>query len=480
MLAAAPISTKLLPNQGSRRLREALRYVERGWIPISPETEILIKDILDKPTLSFRSLLREISKDFGLLTFVLNMAGRESLSKSSNPIDLLESLGEVKIREILSAKSNQISHHDFKAPKENTLHRIRHSIIACGTTMALAEKAGIDQEIASTWATIRQFGNLAVGWNYPNSVAKARNGSESSRANYEDRLVDTLGFDPVTLGILLTAQWAQDADSLLEGWNGVKDKIDGELQGLIDLGEILAQTQDQSNYPVNDAIVEDALSKIEHYMGPGGYDKIREKIAERYPHYSKLSPDMIPANLSPEDASAKHQALYQRKRLESNGYVKHCEPDVQKRFEDIYRQLSPNSVSVSALSSLVNGFLPTVGFQNGCVYLLDRNKMMLVPQLKFGELSDRKPKSVSCSCGGSFRAHPASEAFHSTIPLTERGVVVNGSEVSHISGRFGTGDKLGVLYLEFQEHENQTFDDGQRLMLFKAIRVCLTDCLKLM
>ena len=102
---------------------------------------------------------------------------------------------------------------------------------------------------------------------------------------------------------------------------------------------------------------------------------------------------------------------------------------------------------------------------------------MLVPRLKIGD-KNRTFKAISCSCGGE-KSHPVAEAFHCLTPLKEENVVLNGEVVSHVTGKFGSVDKIGVLFLEFTDTVPVTLDTGQRLLYFKAIRQALNDALNL-
>jgi hypothetical protein len=64
------------------------------------------------------------------------------------------------------------------------------------------------------------------------------------------------------------------------------------------------------------------------------------------------------------------------------------------------------------------------------------------------------------------------------MPIVEENVVLNGDFVSHVTGKFGNIDKVGILYLEMTEALREV-DRENRLLYFKAIRQCLNDCLNL-
>ena len=104
--------------------------------------------------------------------------------------------------------------------------------------------------------------------------------------------------------------------------------------------------------------------------------------------------------------------------------------------------------------------------------------MVLVPRLKIGANNPKAYKTVSCSCGG-IKVHPVSEAFHCSFPFKEEKVILNGEIVSHITGKFGSTDKVGVLHLEFRDDVAADLTSEQRLVCFKAIKQALGDSLGL-
>ncbi len=482
---------------GNRRLREASRYVTRPWLPPSP---VVLKRLQEKfksgEPLKSTDLHQELTADFALFSQCIRRLAAPLQDKGSidTPAALLRNAPVEKLREILMAPLGDWTTHTIGGVKDVQLSRVRHSVISCSAVEVLAKSSScFDPDIAIGCSLIRELGFLLVVWNYPSSYLRARSqveGGGAAALSFDEELEKLLGFAPAQLGYEMAGNWCRDPlfqkgfpalpSQRLRGEEPDSQLVeDGQvLQEFLKAAEVLAKINDPLLFPNASKEWDAAAETLKRYLGPTGIKQIRERIDERYPHYVALSAELFPDDLSPESAARTINVQYSRKLLEENIYVRRCPPELNLAFTEMYEGVKQGAASVAALNSLVGRVIPIAGFFSGCVYLLDPTKMVLVPKLLIGNARDRNFKTISCSCGGA-RSHPVSEAFHCTTPIKEEGAILNGDVVSHITGRFGTGDKMGVLYLEFKGEFDELMNSDDRLVYFKAIRHGLTDVLSM-
>lgn len=484
------------PHLRNRRLREATRYVTRPWLPPSPAVLKRIQDSLKSPgTLKVSDVHADLKSDFALFSHCLRKVGSSLADKGSDqtPVAAIQAMPMEKLREILTAPAGEWTTHDMGSVKDVQLSRVRHSVISCSAVEVLAANSNLDPGLAMACSMIRELGFLLVAWNYPSSYLRARGQLEDKvqhPESFEDGLEKLLGFSPVQLGFEVAGAWCQhplfvsvmNGGRSLKGGKSEPDSSLAEdaalLRQFLRAGEILARINDPASYPDAAKDWKIAEETLKQYLGATGVRIIRERIDQLYPHYVALSDSLFPDDLSPESAARAMNHQYSRKLLEENVFVRRCPPELKMLFVETYEGIQQNAPSASAVNTLVGRVIPTAGFVSGCVYLLDPTKMVLVPKLLIGGAREKTFKTISCSCGG-LKSHPVSEAFHCTTPLKEEGAILNGDVVSHITGRFGSGDRMGVLYLEFKDQFEEILTSEDRLLYFKAIRQALSDILSL-
>jgi hypothetical protein len=138
--------------------------------------------------------------------------------------------------------------------------------------------------------------------------------------------------------------------------------------------------------------------------------------------------------------------------------------------------IRPQQTSPEALQMLVIDCIPASGFKRGCVFLGNGHND-LIPRLRIGERALDAYKSIP-KLNHQSNDNPILEALQSQIPIKRDETVMFGERVSSVSGLIGNNDKPGVLYLELDEELAKLggFEPVQR---FKAIRLCLNQCLNL-
>ena len=475
--------------RSTRRFREAVSYVSRGWLPVSP---VVLKEIQGKLTGNGYSgtadLLADLKRDVALFAWVLRETGSMAPSEhhGENPFAVMRSVELTAFNPILAVPPTGISAHELCSMKDSQALRLRHLLIAATTAELLGARQGLDPELLFGCGLLRQLGLGLAVWNYPTTYARADAAMNADgMVDFDEELQKLLGFDAHRLGVEMLLAWSTCpevrhilAPELEESELGAEQREFVEsVRSACELGEALARINDPLHYPHAVRQWRRIEEGISYLLGDRGFAELQELIADRYPHYVALAPRLFSGDLSPERRARAVKERYVRQCMADNVYVRKCSETVRPLFQEVYSAVSEEEPSSTAVTILVNEVIPQVGFLRGCVYMLDPAAMVLVPRLRIGDPEARAWRAVPCSCGGA-RTHPVSEAFHCTTPLSEESVYLNGERISHVTGKFGNADTVGVLHLELTERLLRE-EPHTRLMLFKAIRQALNDCLNL-
>jgi len=180
-----------------RRFSEAFKYVSRGWMPVqSPALKDIRRKVIATGYAENRDeLIDDLRNDFSLFTYCLRELGRRvpAEERRQNPVVLLKTRSNRELQELLSPKESEISSHDFVGMKEVQLMRLKHQLVSAATVELIAEKQGIDRDIAFMAAMMRQLGMALVAWNYPSTCQKALSSIAEGPAD------DPLDFEEETL-----------------------------------------------------------------------------------------------------------------------------------------------------------------------------------------------------------------------------------------------------------------------------------------
>jgi len=478
-------------DSSSRRLREAVKYVGRAWLPVNQVTLKHAISMLKTGSVDRQFILNEIKTDLSLYAFLLKRIGgiaTDDSLKALPPHEIFLKLSAEQCLDIFSTQQSDFSVHDLASIKNVQLNQVRRTLISCSAAELLASRSDVDPELAFGCAMARQLGPLLVAWNYQSSVIRAEQASEGGASSFDDELYKLLGFTPEALGFEVVSSWCK-SPAFLQGIglkalaealpiHGTALEEGRDVLRICKIGESLARVSEPTLYP--NALREwQVVGKdLNRMLGPRGTDLIKERIEELFPHYVTLAPQLFHKDLSPEKVAKQVNLEFCRRLLDENTYVNKCKPELKKLFANVYEKVLQQEASMAAVSELISNLIPRSGFVYGCVYLLDPVKMVLVPRLKIGDGNPKTYKQVSCSCGGE-RAHPVSEAFHCSFPFKEEKVILNGDIVSHITGKFGSSERIGVLHLEFRDEGTEEISSDQRLVCFKAIKQAFGDALGL-
>ena len=485
-----------LDGLSGRRLKEAIRYVSRTWLPINVTTlrQIQLRLAEGFYTDQRQMLINDIKSDLSLLAFCFRkLEGVITEQQAAiNPIDTLRQLEIGQLTAILSTNEEEISSHRMDEIKDVQALRVRHSLISCGTAEVLARKTSLDPDVAYSCALLRQLGFMLVAWNYPSSFQQAMAAVSVSGNDIETELAKILGFDPAHLGYEVALHWnnCPELRSAL-GWRvapaaglaaPLPDAALRQAQALSfakfsGFGEALAKVNNKEHYPKAVQEWKEVEAELTAMLGEDNVKSVTNHIQDISKPYAGFKSDIFLRDASPESSVRRANAQLIAKLLEENSYVKRCPQELQREFRHVYERICYGQVSTEGLNMLVSRLIPRAGFVRGCVFLLDPKTATLIPRVRIGDVSARFYKPVVCSASGE-HSNPIAEAFHCTTPIKQEGAFLHNDIICHVSGRFGRNDKGGVLHLEMSEGMLKN-ENHIPILYFKAIRSCLDHCLNL-
>jgi hypothetical protein len=497
------VATGSSGNEGlqGRRLKEAVKYVSRTWLPVNPQILKLVRDRLNDGHYQDKkhSLIADIKTDFSMLAFCLRKLGGVASEEQAklNPIDSLKKLEIDQLQAMFASSEGEISSHRLEDMKDVQALRVRHSLISCSTAEILAKRNSLDPDYAFSCAALRQLGFMLIAWNYPSSFQQAVGGIANTGNDIETELAKILGFAPAMLGYEVILNWNHSADLRVAlDWLPIppdtssaqtqfKEKLEASasrqasktIARYCELGEVLARVNNQAHYPKAVQEWREVQQELAHLMGDRSTQVITEYVKELSAPYAALKTDIFLREASPEVTVKKANAEFVAKLLEENAYVRRCPEQMQADFKEVYEHILQGAVSTEGLSKLVTSLIPRAGFIRGCIFVVDASSAQLVPKVRIGDTQERTFRPVSCSASGE-KPNPISEAYHCSTPIKQEKAFLLNDIISHVSGKFGTSDKGGVLFLELSE-DLLSKDNHTPVLYFKAIRRCLDHCLNL-
>jgi hypothetical protein len=482
-MAVTGLSTRSIV---SRRLEQAIEYVERGWFPASPQALEKIHKRAESGSYNndFELLLSDIKGDFALFTYLLKGIRSEYPKDKTilEPVAVLRSLEISKIVNLISVPVDVISSHSFHEMEKTQAARLKNLIVGCTATELMAEKvlgnANLDQVF--TLSVIRQLGLNLISWNYPSIYGRAlQSVKEGAEDEFDEVLVTNLGFRPIELASALTlpahaiAFYAEDLGLKIPPQGQADDP--SITRKLCEIGEAFASINDTEHYPTSTVEARGKVAEIQTLLGANAEPLIYDKIKKVYKDYLTLAPQIsqliLPSKVPESDKPNPYgKALFSR-----NPYVSKLPNDLKIKIEQVYHTIRKGQISTDGIQLLATDILPQVGFHRGCIYLVEQKELTLTPRLRIGTDQVSRYRALSCFDTG---GNPVVDAFSCSYPVKETDIVFLGDRVSLLAGALGVSERAGVLYLEM----TPALKSGVKydaLAVFKAFRHCLNDCLSL-
>ena len=479
---------------GSLRTQDPIEYTTRGWFPINIP---LLKEIQAKIRGGIyendrEGLILSIKQDFSLFGYCLRKVGLIAPIelRKGNPVDVLRKIEWKAFKECLNVPADEISIHVVDPSMKTQASRIRHLIVSCSAAEIFAEEKDLDVEVMFSCAFARQLGYALIAYNYPRIYTQALSALKKDGDQFDQALRKVLGISPLQLGVACSVPWTENL-ALQIGMNAVEidaleDKnasnqpaiLEGSnMKRLCEVGESLARLNDPEHFPSSAKRWHEMSAEIDSLIGPDGLALINARVRAVEGKYTALSATLFKSEIAPERAIIAEARQFSKKLLQENQYIKECGATLQKHFNKVYDSVRLGEPSKEGVQILVMDVIPLSGFIGGCIYLADLKRMKLVPTVRIGDIDIGKLKVLNLADEGEKR-HPAVDAIGSMSPIRQENVVMNDKVVSHVTGTFGNNEKSGVLFLEMGP-ELLSQRRELSLLVFKAIRQSLNDCLSI-
>jgi hypothetical protein len=481
----------------ARGLREAVEYATKNWFPANPDCLSYVRKQAQAGAYDSNrtALFQDLKKDLAIFARTLRALGEvvSAEDRSKHPVKILKHLEPAELRKLLVFPEEGLSTHRFELTDDIQAQRLRHAVISSGTAELLAEHSDFDPDVVFSCALIRQIGFIVSAYSYPRTFAKGLGSLNSSKNNLEAALFRYLGFSPTMLGIQSAISWSTCPSLLIGvGYDTVAGgehaalaaDLDEELRytaesiaSFCELGEVFARLNDPKHYTVSGKEHERVTTQLTQVLGPRALSVLQERIGVLGANYTTIAPKVFSLDVSQRSAPKGGLSAHALKLMDRNTNLQKLSPEHRARFKKMYEQIEDARVSLEATGVLVNEVVQALGFVSGCVYMADPDNVALVPRLKIGPVSLAKFKALQWSKTSPI-SHPVLEAVSCSVPIKQENVFMYGENVSHVTGVFGTREKVGVLYLEMSAPLTEA-DNHQPILRFKAVRQALNDCLNL-
>lgn len=433
---------------------------------------------------SRQKVITEIKKDFALFAYCVRELARKTLKNKKqsapDPKTLLENASDDDLRTILLKEPGSFSSHRLEEISEPQANQFKQAMISATVAETLSEITNVEPINAYATAILRQLGLTLIAWNYPHVFKRVLAATEPGM-NLDEGLSRFLGFSPTMLGVRIAREWgispliragmgdSKAKEEILADGGEDAQKLAG-IERVCRIGETLAKVSDPS-LADHTTDFTSAKGEIEQMLGRDAFRILREKISQSCSAYASYAPQTF-KSASPVASTAIKLTKASEALFRNNIYIKHCEPEIREELKELYLRMDGRSIIKDNVDFLVKHIIPVSGFARGAIFLVEPESSKLVPRLAIGSASINEFRSVNYASTGS-TYEPVASAFRCSTPIMEENVNLGSGNVSYIVGAMGDIQKSGVLYLEFDAN-NPTKNP---LLVFKALRTALSDCL---
>lgn len=471
----------------------AYTYVNQAWFPIDAAVLERIQDNLYQGIYESDKgkLLADLRQDYSLFLYCLRQL-TEILSNASpeneklSPADVFERATLVHFRDALAVHPTAVStHHDDETASDHIDCCLR-AVASATAAESLASAESVARDDAFSCALLRQLGITLIAWNYPH-VYRRVIASLPPGESPDEMLGRMLGFTPRLLALTVAHRWKLSDNVLLaidpsftQSSPDPAARRSGEILAKIcELGEAFAQNLDEGANSKS-GLWQEALNEITSRLGTSGIEKLRAAVQVNLSSFARRYPSALdwsrPAPQGETSSTLKTATLSSLELFEQNLYIRRCSTVEQAEFRALYEACTPGSLSKEPLEILKRRVIPSLGFERGCIFLIEPDSMNLLPRLPLGNASllDYRPLRFS-STQSAF--DPIVAAFSSKTPTIEEKEVPGVGRVMYIACSLGDLQRIGVLYLELGHEQIARRRGTNPLVAFKAVRQALSDIL---
>ena len=470
------------------KVEETIKHISKGWIPVHPHILQVAKEITQRKNGIDRTLLTlNVKSDPGLYVFCARSVKQFSTpeAKISDPLELLQKLEEEKLCALFNVSEKELSIHQIKDSSRAQALRLQHSLVSSKTAETLAAHVKLPDDLAFNAASFRQLGLNLIAWNYPRIYARYALKPQMDQRELDTEILKILGLTPLQIGARFAGAWettpkvreliTTSSTKSIGTEESKKSNSPIELSKILEISELFAKRRDPKHFPNAEVLWEKEQESLSKIFSLDLFEEIDEGVKETLSIYSKVAESIFSLPLGPQkveirsgDVSQKAAAL-----AAQNRYFARCAAKVQIELLQVYEKVEDSKLSVGAISALVDGALPRIGFARGCLFLLAKNGRTLVPALRIGNRPLAEYSDFLKEPDNGVQASP-----HNAAPFEGDGIGITGKLAHHISGSLDARKNMGVLYLEVSDEDETSI--GEMLpVIFKAIRIVLHHCLGL-
>jgi len=471
------MNNRFKSDPSERRLDRALQHVVKPWFPINQDvlTHVRKRFADGHYNKTPADLLQDLKGDFALFTLVVKELIQVGKSENvagvtlHNPVELIKWAGPDRIKEILSNDKKLPATHSLHWSEPFQISRLRETAISASTASLLSEKKNLDPEMGFARGVVREIGLNLIAWNYPTLYSKVIEGLQPGQ-NLDDELSKELGFTPTLLAMRIMRPEVDEADPQVEEverqWNLYDD--------LCEIGEALARAEHPETYPSAENDWQTAQAFLTETVGEDAVQLVKDRAQEQAKSYEKSLPNTFGSMkaFNPERSIKAHKKIT---RVIDDNLLRQCPHHVQSALHDLYSEMDGETVSRSAVETLIKRIIPSAGFTGGCVFVIDPSTSSLKPRTVIGKVTLRSTQDVTLD-----PADHAVEALSKPDPVViEHKEELSAAALSGIYRSLGEQRKVGVLYLESPTGSDPASFKDKTLVTFEAMRRALSDVLLL-
>jgi hypothetical protein len=464
-------------DPSERRIDRALQHVLKPWFPIN-------QDVLTRVRSRFKQgdyarepneLLQDLKADFALFTLVvkelIHVGKQENVPGATlhNPIELIKWAGPGRIQLLVENDKKLPATHSLHWSEPFQISRLRETAISATTASLLSEKKNLDPDMGFARGVVREIGLNLIAWNYPSLYSKAVEALQPGQS-LDEELSKELGFTPTLLAMRIMRPDMEGADPEVEAverqWNLYDD--------LCEIGEALARAEHPETYPSAENDWQKAREFLSETVGEDAIQLVKDRAQQQAKSYERSLPATFGTmkSFNPDRKIKVHKKIT---RVIDAALLRQCPHHVQTALQDLYGEMDGETVSRSAVETLIKRIIPQAGFTGGCVFVIDPSTATLKPRTIIGHVSLRSTKDVELDP----KDH-AVEALSKVDPvIIEPSNSLDHAALAGIYRVLGEQRKVGVLYLESPAGQNPEASRDKTLITFEAMRRALSDVLLL-
>ncbi|MCB0337057.1 MAG: hypothetical protein KDD62_12155, partial [Bdellovibrionales bacterium] len=291
----------------------------------------------------------------------------------------------------------------------------------------------------------------------------------------DDALTVELGFSARLLGQHIIDDWGMSKE-IIQSLRSSPHHLDMNQMGsfseiisrVCEIGEVVAQVKNDKFYPQSKAKWTKAENDLTKKFGDERAHQLEERFEERIKEVR--TPGNKPTAVPLDTPQFKIPPFPADELFHQNRYITDCPKQVQERLLEIYKDLEPGKLCLTSARVLCNDVIPSLGFNNGALFIFEPERLKLVPRFRVGD----KPlqQFTPAHCQYDLQTSAVARAFQAGFPSL--GQTEDGAHF--ISGTVGREKKAGVLYLELTDAIDRK-SEQTLMVMFKALLHTLSDCL---